>query len=245
MSFIITLYTREGIIMASDSRLTLNSEQLTPTGQKMILAAGMSDSNNKTFLAKGSIGISTFGQADINGNPISGYIQNFISQHIEENTTISSFADDINEHFRSFDPIPDVGFHIAGYENEDNILKPKVYRVAPFHHQVQLINPENNQGEIQGATWDGETDILVRLIQPVYLRNAQGQYNPLPQNPIPFQFFTLQDAIDFAVFAIQTTIDCVRFFPRPKTVGGPIDVLIITKEKSFWVAKKDLKINSR
>lgn len=231
--------------MASDSRLTLNAEQISPTGQRLLLAAGMSDSNNKTFLAKESIGISTFGQADINGNPISGFIQNFISQHNEVNTNISSFSNDINEHFRSYNPIPDVGFHIAGYELEENILKPKVFRVAPLHNLVQLKNPENDQGEIQGATWDGESDILVRLVQPVYLKNAQGEFNPLPQNPIPFQFFTLQDAIDFAVFAIQTTIDCVRFFPRPKTVGGPIDVLIITKGKSFWIAKKDLKINAR
>ena len=45
MSFIITLYTREGIVMTSDSRLTLNVEQQTPNGQRVMLAAGMSDSN--------------------------------------------------------------------------------------------------------------------------------------------------------------------------------------------------------
>lgn len=245
MSFIITIFTREGIVMASDSRLTLNAEQQTPKGQRHLLAAGMSDSNNKTFLAKNSIGVSTFGQADISGNPISGFIQNFISDHNIPNTSVSSFAQDINEHFRSFNPIPDVGFHIAGYELIDNILKPKVYKVAPFHNLVQLKNPENEKGEVQGATWDGESDILIRLIQPVFQKGDGGQFVPLPFFPIPWQFFTLQDAIDFAVFAIQTTIDCVRFFPRPKTVGGPIDVLILTKERSFWLAKKELKVSTR
>jgi hypothetical protein len=245
MSFIITLFTREGIVMASDSRLTLNAEQQTPNGQKHLLAAGMSDTNYKTFFAKDSIGISTFGQADINGNPISGFIQNFISEHNELENTISSFAKDINNHFRTFNPIPDVGFHIAGYEKEDGLLKPKVYRVAPFHDLVQLKNPENQNGEIQGATWDGESDILGRLLLPVFQKAEDGQFIPLPMHPIPWQFFTLQDAIDFAVFAIQTTIDCVRFFPRPKTVGGPIDVLILTKEKGFWVSRKELKINTR
>jgi hypothetical protein len=57
MSFIITLYTREDIVMASDSRLTLNAEQQTQNGQIVLLAAGMSDSNYKTFLAKDKIGI--------------------------------------------------------------------------------------------------------------------------------------------------------------------------------------------
>jgi len=245
MSFIITLFTREGIVMASDSRLTLNAEQHTPKGQTHLLAAGMSDSNNKTFLAKNSVGVSTFGQADINGNPISGFIQNFISDYKKPQPNISSFAQDINDHFRLFTPIPDVGFHIAGYELNDGILKPKVYKVAPFHNLVQLKNPENEKGEVQGATWDGESDILIRLILPVFQKAEDGQLIPLPFFPIPWQFFTLQDAIDFAVFAIQTTIDCVRFFPRPKTVGGPIDVLILTKERSFWLAKKELKVSPR
>ncbi len=244
MSFIITLYTREGIVMASDSRLTLNAEQKTPDGKKLLLAAGMSDSNNKTFLAK-EFGISTFGQAEINGTPIGGYIQSFISQHSNDNIALTDFANELNEHFRTFNPIPDVGFHISGYEIDNGQKKPKVYRVAPFHNSIEIKNPENTNGEVQGATWDGESDILVRLIQPVFLKDKNGNYTQLPQYMIPWQFFTLQDAIDFAVFAIQVTIDCVRFFPRPKTVGGPIDVLVITREKSFWVNKKELKFNPR
>jgi len=245
MSFIITLYTREGIILASDSRLTLNTEQTNPNGSQLILATGMSDSNYKTFVAKDAIGISTFGQADINGNPISGYIQGFISEHNNDLITVTQFANELNQHFRSFNPIPDVGFHIAGYEIENSIKKPKVYKVAPFHNQVLLVNPDNEQGEIQGATWGGESDLLTRLIQPVFLRDESGIFIPLPQFQIPWQFFTLQDAIDFAVFAIQTTIDCVRFFPRAKTVGGPIDVLVIDRDKATWINRKELKINAR
>jgi len=246
MSFIITLYTREGIVMASDSRLTINTEQIMPNGQRAILAAGMSDSNNKTFLTKNGIGISTFGQADINGNPISGYIQSFISQHNEKEITVTQYAKELNQYFRDFNPVPDVGFHIAGYEKEAvGTEKTKMFRVAPFHNFINLMNPENELGEVQGATWDGESDLIARLLQPVFIKDDKANFQPLPQFPIPWQFFTLQDAIDFAVFAIQTTIDCVRFFPRPKTVGGPIDVLVIKREDAFWVSKKELKVNVR
>lgn len=162
MSFIITLYTREGIVMASDSRLTLNTEQQTPNGQKLMIAAGMSDSNYKTFLVKNKIGISTFGQADINGNPISGFIQSFISKHNDEEISVSDFANELNNHFRAFNPIPDTGFHISGYEVDGVELKPKVYKIAPLHNQVNLVNPENEQGEVQVAIWDGESDLLMR-----------------------------------------------------------------------------------
>lgn len=60
-------------------------------------------------------------------------------------------------------------------------------------------------------------------------------FKQMPHFQIPWQFFTLQDAIDFAVYAIRTTIDSVRFLPRPKTVGGPIDVLVIRPHESEWI----------
>jgi hypothetical protein len=245
MSFIITLYTREGIVMASDSRLTLNTEQKSQDGSSVLLSAGMSDSSYKTFLVKDRIGVSTFGQAEINGNPISGYIQQYISKASNTKLSVADFAESINQYFRNFNPVPDVGFHIAGYDKIQNELKAKVYRVAPILDRVILVNPENQNGEIQGATWDGEKDILMRLIQPVFIQDEYNLFQPLPHYQIPWQFFTVQDAIDFAVFAIQTTSECVKFFPRPKTVGGPIDVLVINREKSFWVNRKELKVTLR
>lgn len=244
MSFIITLYTREGIVMASDSRLTLNAEQQTPDGQKLLLAAGMSDSNYKTFLSPNGIGISTFGQADINGVPIGGYIETFIRENISENITVTEFSNKLNAHFRAFKPIPDVGFHVAGYEKNGNGLKQMIYQVAPFHNLVQINNPDTPQGEpSQGATWGGEGDILARLLQPVIVIDNQGNQQQLPHFQIPWQFFTLQDAIDFAVYAIRTTIDSVRFLPRAKTVGGPIDVLVIKPTESIWISRKELVRN--
>lgn len=83
MSFIISLYVREGIVMASDSRLTLNTS--SKQGKQVIsVATGMSDSNYKTFLGAQGFGISTFGQADIKGVPLSGYIEAFVNDHGKE-----------------------------------------------------------------------------------------------------------------------------------------------------------------
>jgi len=83
-------------------------------------------------------------------------------------------------------------------------------------------------------------------LQPTFLEQqqpgAQSTYQALPHFVIPFQFFTLQDAIDFSVYAIQTTIDTIKFQPRAKTVGGPIDVLVIKPTECIWVSRKQLKI---
>ena len=50
----------------------------------------------------------------------------------------------------------------------------------------------------------------------------------------------VQDAIDFAIYAVRTTIDTMRFEARPKNVGGPIDVLLITAQGSRWIQRKEL-----
>ena len=54
---------------------------------------------------------------------------------------------------------------------------------------------------------------------------------------------TLQDAVDFGVYAVKTTIDTMRFQQKEKTVGGPIDVLVIQPHQApIFIQKKELCI---
>ena len=238
MSFIITMYVREGIVMASDSRLTLNTEQ-KPTEKTVVqVAVGQSDSNYKTFLAPNNIGISTYGAADINGVPIGGYIESFISEQlVDTNIIIDDVPQKLLEYFRKFQLIPDTQFHVAGYKDKDGKKEQLVWHVSIAQNKVGRLNPPGEQG----SSWGGEADIFTRLIQPVGLLTPDGKLGqPLPYFQIPFQFFTLQDAIDFCIFAVRSTSDAIRFQPRPKTVGGPIDVLVIKPERVFWVQRKEL-----
>jgi len=239
MSFIITMYVREGIVMASDSRITLN--RTTHEADKSIvkLAVAGSDSNYKTFLAHDRIGVSTYGAADIKGVPIAGYIESFIAEKTSPETTVKDFAEGLLAHFGSFDPSPGAQFHVAGYQSESAILDQQVYHVHIADGSVRRVN----QSAVPGASWGGEADILSRLIQPVAELDEQGAIKTkLPHEQIPWQFFTLQDAIDFCVFAVRSTIDAMRFFPRPKTVGGPIDVLVLKPSSALWVQRKTLKV---
>lgn len=177
MSFIITLYTQEGIVMASDSRLTLNVQQQTPQGEQTLLAAGMSDSNYKTFVTNNRIGISTFGQAQINGSPISGYIETFIREDVQKDISVTNFANDLKEHFRSYNPIPDVGFIVAGYEENGDGLKQMVFKVTPSNGSIEHVNPDRPDGApSQGATWGGEGDILSRIVQPVFTKDENEKF---------------------------------------------------------------------
>ena len=80
---------------------------------------------------------------------------------------------------------------------------------------------------VESLEFSFNTSIIDRLISPKSL--------PL------FAAMPLQDAIDYAIYLIRTTIDSLRFEPRFPTVGGAIDVLVITpQEKPYFVQKKEL-----
>ncbi len=239
MTFIITIYVKEGIIMASDSRQTLDMTQQRQGRQITQLAVTQSDTIYKIYLTKDGVGISTFGQADINGTPISGFIEHFINS-LPLNRTVSQVANDILIYFRRIPSPPRVKFHVAGYENDANgIPQQHVY-------EIDVHNNSNNRKNVIGqcgAGWGGENDIFTRLIKPVFLRQQQGnriRYLLLPHFDIAYQYFTLQDAIDFTIYAIKVTIDTMKFFPRPKTVGGPIDVLAIKPDRAWFIQRKQL-----
>ena len=80
MSLIITVYTNEGVVMAADSRLTLNTKVGEAPNEKL-LSFDFSNSTNKLFCTKNGVGISTCGDAGIQGKPIAGFIDQFIIQN--------------------------------------------------------------------------------------------------------------------------------------------------------------------
>jgi 20S proteasome alpha/beta subunit len=108
-----------------------------------------------------------------------------------------------------------------------------------------------------GPMWDGEYEALNRLIfglgtgfVPAIVthgalnqQQAEDVYRQLPK--ALYQQFVLpampiQDAIHLARFLVETTIGMVKFsVNRTKTVGGPIEIAVITKHEGFkWVHRK-------
>lgn len=240
MSFVIAMYVREGIVMASDSRLSLNVSMQQDGKQVVQNSVGLSDSTYKTFLAPKNIGISTFGSADIKGVPISGYIDSFIAEVLsKKDKEVDEVPNELNKYFGKFDPIPKTGFVVGGYKTVDGKREQHIWFVNPTENECKRANDPTQQG----AQWGGEPDILTRLLQPLASIDNKGNIvEKLPTFQIPYQFFTLQDAIDFSIFAVRSTIEAIRFQPRPKTVGGPIDVLAIKPDEAFWVQRKELHV---
>lgn len=69
MSFIIALHIGEGLVMASDSRITYDITTSNPDGTKTIeRGVHFNNSSPKTFLTPANVGISYCGDATIQKN---------------------------------------------------------------------------------------------------------------------------------------------------------------------------------
>jgi len=240
MSLVITVFVPEGIVLAADSRLSLTYETKEGTPQqnyKHTITA--SDSNDKVFLVKDKFGISTCGTADIKGIPIAGFINQFIENKITDSTEVDQIPQLLLDFFGQPYNFPNIYFYVSGFKIEQGVSTPHTYHIdIPKKTSIKINTPQNQFG----ANWGGETEIMSRLLSPIKL-NQNNQWIDLNPAPIPFNFFTLQDAVDFSIYAIRTTIESFRFQQRPKTVGGAIDILVLKAgEKPFWVAKKQYKI---
>ena len=233
MSFLIAVYVNEGIVLASDRRTTYNNTQVENGILIQKIGIHTNNSTDKTFICPNGVGISTCGDASLMGKPITGFIQDVIRNQITKDSTVESVPKTFIDYFSSLTEIPDTHFIVAGYENQTPTQK--IYKVDIKHKSSTLVNTDS-----QGATWDGEITTLVRLIQDVAIKNEDGSYSALPFENILWNYFTLQDAVDFARYAVETTIQTMRFKNVVETVGGDVDILVITPQETKWLQKKQL-----
>lgn len=235
MSLIIAVYVNEGIVLASDRRITYHNTQ--EAEDKLIVREGIhiTDTTDKTFMCPNGSGISTCGTATIGGSPLTGYIQQFIRENITLETGVDDIPPMLLDFFDKFSNKPDTVFIVAGYASQGQSKVQKLYRVFTKDNRI-----ESAKSHEQGAIWNGEADMLSRLINSCARKNSNGTYADYVQHDILWEYFTLQDAVDFAKYAIETTAKTMRFLNRVKTVGGNVDILIIKPDETKWLVKEEL-----
>lgn len=236
MSFLIAVYVNEGIVLASDRRSTYSNT--TVIEGKVIQRIGIhtTNSTDKTFLCQNGAGISTCGDASLKGKPITGYIQDMIRTRISKETRVDDIPQIIIDYFHAIGDVPNTNFIVAGYQDKENYKKQSVYIVRIKNREIIPVDTTS-----QGASWEGEILTLTRLLKNVALVDETGNVQLLPFEPILFEYFTLQDAIDFARYAVETTIQTMRFKNVVETVGGEVDILVITPDETKWLQKAELK----
>ena len=240
MSIMVSVFVPDGIVMAADSRQTVgitavkpvNGAQGTETrilnrmdrpGQPGFPAGtiiSQSDNAQKIMLlSKVKVGISACGIGILDGKNVSDYIRTFEINELTSADDVTSVAEKLHKY--AFKYFPQVNFFVCGYQNDE----PFVYIV---NKEIKRSNIEN--GRMRYASiWSGEQAAITKLL------------NGNPPMMINHVLMPLKDAIDFADFLVDATIKSQRFEMKPATCGGDIDILVLTKDDSFWFRHKVYK----
>jgi hypothetical protein len=262
MTLNVSLRVPDGIVLASDSLATLMQRidqkmnvTVTCPGcgnrfeQKDIQTPPMSVPSStwpyaqKMFPLQRRLGLATYGSGFVNSRSIYNHIIELTPRfpHADDNTAgLEEMAQFIVEYFTNQLRIecqkasidinlqPDnwwpFGFQLVGFTkdaNGDPVPGTYLLRIGKNSHSQRY--------DSIGCTWSGDGSV-VALLWP---KSGTGAAN--------FAAFSLQDAIDYAKFLIKTTADFQRFSGRLPTVGGEIDIALITNHRGFrWIAQKEL-----
>ena len=263
MSLIVTVRTPEGAVMAADSRTTWSTTVKDDKSLKTTVGIHFSDTANKLFLCGRRFGVSTCGDASVQGRSISAWMDVFQRNEFSQKETVHDVANRLGVFFAELKPLQNISFHVVGYEKVDSTLTLSFYEVVvPGDGTYSVEGPERGCG----AHWAGEVATMSRLIKDCYIadvseietlsefkieKNVANHAKEIlwekatvlaptvshyPEASIRWRSFTLQEAIDFALYAIRTTIATLRFQSLPVTVGEPIDVLVIKPSEAFWLS---------
>lgn len=226
MSFMCCVHLPEGIVMATDSRITQEDtvkneidgrEYFTKTKYTL------SDNGQKVFLlSKVRCGISFCGGVLIDGITIADYLRRFEISQLDETDTVCTVAEKLLRYYGRSETM----FFVAGYLNDE----PFVYDISNNTCSRRNICDES---VTYNALWNGKKDAVSKLL------------NADPVCYIDWACLPLKDGVELAEFFVDLTIKYERFNSDIQTCGGDIDVLVMTKDSAFWHQHKLFNCNGK
>jgi hypothetical protein len=263
MSIIVSVKINDGIVMAADSATTftlpdgkpgqiyehaikiVNLVKGLPVGVTTCGAGGVGNASIATLLKDLRQGLTGDDEAHADWK---------VDQ---KNYTMESVTSRVHEFFSEKAKESDFKFflllRVCGYSSGRPL--PEVWQVGL--NEGKAFDPFRVQSEDEfGIRWNGEEEALNRMIFGVgtvtengakAIGVTQDQLAELLKKLIPHTYENLilpaapiQDAIDLSRFLVETTVGFVQYsVMRAKTVGGPIEIAVITKHEGFkWVQRK-------
>lgn len=263
MSLGIAFKGPEGIVLAADSRVTLNVVNQQPNGQILILPATF-DNATKLLKIKGQefIGAVTYGVGAI-GQQAPRTAHSFLpeleakiaAKNAGARLSVEDFSRELSGFFMEqwnvqmagipTQPGNDMVFLIGGYDQQ-----APYGRVFEFYVPSRPVPVERFAGAGEfGAVWGGQREFVDRLLngydpRAVDLTESElgldaaakaRLVNKLAEltTPIPYQFLPLQDCVDLSIFLVRTTMKIQTWTVGVRGVGGAVDVATITKTEGF------------
>lgn len=254
MTLVVSLRIADGVILSADS-LQTSMSSLQPelkdfkvkspsTGEEIIipkvklppikLPSSTSSFAQKLFSFKKKYGVAIFGSNILNGRTIYNHIKT-LEKSIDGDISMADVQQKIQTYFqphvdKQIAALPNYdkrrtlfGLQIVGFENEDDITGTTLEFNFGSNSKIIKHKPI-------GCTLSGDSSFGLKIFEAAKERS-----------PINIGGFSLQDGIDFCEFLTNSTTDFQRFANMIPTVGGSVDIALITKYSDFnWIKAKSL-----
>ena len=254
MTLVVSLRIADGVILSADS-LQTSISSLQPelkdfkvksptTGEEInipkvklppiSIPSSTSSYAQKLFSFKKKYGVAIFGSNILNGRTIYNHIKT-LEKSIDGDISLDEVQTRIQTYFqpqvdKQIAAFPNYnktrtlfGLQIVGFENEDDVTGTTL----EFNFGVSSnIQKHKNLG----WTISGDTGFALKIFEAAKQRS-----------PINIGAFSLQDGIDFCEFLTNSTTEFQRFANMIPTVGGSVDIALLTKYSDFnWIKAKKL-----
>ena len=254
MTLVVSLRIADGVILSADSLQTSmgsmqpelkNFKVKSPTTGEEIdvpnvkfppinIPSSTSSFAQKLFPFKKKYGVAIFGSNILNGRTIYNHIKT-LEKSIDGEITLDEVQQRITDYFQpqtdqqiaaipNYDPAKTLfGLQIVGFENDDDITGSTLEFNFGANSTIKKHKPI-------GCTLSGDNSFALKIFEAAQQRSQ-----------INIGGFSLQDGIDFCEFLTNSTTDFQRFANMIPTVGGNVDIALITKYSDFnWIKAKPL-----
>lgn len=263
MSLGVVIKGPEGVVLAADSRVTLEARR--PDGRTFLVTFDNATKLLSLNKPHNSVGAVTYGAAVIGQRTAHSFVPEFelTLEAEEKNLSVEEYARRLSAFFmeqwqRTMPGDyrgPAMSFIVGGYDPDEAYGSVFLFSIP------SQPDPEpRNAGEgIFGMTWGGQLEVVSRLIHgydPAFLEVARQALNldadqigalrealtGHTELRIPYQVLAIQDCVDLATFLVRTTMMAQSLAIGVRGVGGPIDVATVTRTAGLeYVQRKDIR----
>ena len=259
MSLVVAVKGTEGVVLAADSRITLNIPQ---PGGGLLNATFDNATKFLTFANPHHkwVAAGTYGDSVIGNRTARSFMPELELRLKNQRKKVSEYAEEMRQFFHerwqaeygSDRKTNGMWFIVGGYDKNEPYGAVYDFNVPNSPKAIPSY-----VGNSFGMRWGGQYEMSSRIIlghDPALIQIIKDstnldepQINEIQKNlasleyKIPYSVLPLQDCIDLATFLIRATMTVQDFASVFRGVGGTIGVASITREDGLvWVQKKQL-----
>ena len=266
MTIIASVKSKDGIVLATDSMSQIGSRNQEG---KISIVKTYCNAKKLFRIRELPIGVMSYGLGNMGARSIENLILEFsreLGKYAKEPHTVKSVSlglyQFVKEQYDSvFKEIPEedrrkflrLGFFICGY-SPSKLLAEEYEFELPISAEIKQVRPP----DLFGTSWRGIGAPFSRLFNGFDPRIAQAMKEVgitedvikkvLGENrwrmPIVYEHMPIQDAVDFAVFILETTIGTVTYESSPApSCGGALQVAVVLPDKGWqWIKEPQITI---